>query len=144
MKKPPAGLGGLSALSGWVLTVYLHKYLSPSYAVCLCDSLYLFIFPPAARLAACCSPRYARADATTPGHCAMPCPGCTPSLAHPLLLPCGTSLEIKCLTHWVLFCPSCQDKIKLNPPFRTSAAVPGWGEQGFPWDRSPSSYCREG
>lgn len=29
MKKPPAGLGGLSALSGWVLTVYLHKYLSP-------------------------------------------------------------------------------------------------------------------
>lgn len=68
MKKPPAGLGGLSALSGWVLTVYLHKYLSPSYAACLCDSLYLFIFPPAARLAACCSPRYARADATTPGH----------------------------------------------------------------------------
>lgn len=68
MKKPPAGLGGLSALSGWVLTVYLHKYLSPSYAACLCDSLYLFIFPPAARLAVCCSPRYARADATTPGH----------------------------------------------------------------------------
>lgn len=50
MKKPPAGLGGLSALSGWVLTVYLHKYLSPSYAACLCDSLQ-FIFPPAPRLA---------------------------------------------------------------------------------------------
>lgn len=82
MKKPPAGLGGLSALSGWVLTVYLHKYLSPSYAACLCDSLELFIFPPAATLVAA-APR------GMPGQ--MPQPqgtaGCLARLGQELTLP---------------------------------------------------------
>lgn len=122
MKKPPAGLGGLSALSGWVLTVYLHKYLSPSYAACLCDSLCLFIFPPAARLADCCSPMYDVCQ----GRCHQPWVLLDAlhawarvhiTLAHPLLLPFGTSLEIKCVTRRVMFSPGYQDKTHLTPLF---------------------------
>lgn len=109
MKKPPAGLGSLSALSGWVLTVYLHKYLSPSYAACLCDSLYLSIFPSSSQAS------WAMPGQMPPAPGTLWCPE-QDAQPHPFLLPCGTSLEIQCVTHGVLFSPGCQDKIKSNSP----------------------------